>query len=115
MPNFSKPLGDAVHRARTSLGLTQAQAADRANVDPRTVLNIENYKGNPKLAVLFPLVRALHMDPNEFFYPESATDRTNVQQLHIMIESCSDQEAAALIPIIDDIIKALRNQDHMDV
>lgn len=58
MPEYSRPLGDAIKRARGKLGLTQNEVADAADIDVRTVLNIENYKGNPKMEVLFPLVRA---------------------------------------------------------
>ena len=57
MQVYSKPLGDAVKRARGEQNLTQSQVAEAANIDVRTVLNIENYKGNPKMEVLYPLVR----------------------------------------------------------
>ena len=45
MQEFSQPLGDAVKKARGELGLTQNQVADQIDVDVRTVMNIENYKG----------------------------------------------------------------------
>lgn len=48
MHEYSRPLGDAIKRARGKLGLTQNEVADKADIDVRTVLNIENYKGNPK-------------------------------------------------------------------
>ena len=70
MQVYSKPLGDAVKRARGEQNLTQSQVAEAANIDVRTVLNIENYKGNPKMEVLYPLVRVLKMDSREIFYPE---------------------------------------------
>ena len=57
MQEFSQPLGDAVKKARGELGLTQNQVADQIDVDVRTVMNIENYKGNPKMEILFPLIR----------------------------------------------------------
>ena len=60
MHEYSRPLGDAVKRARGKLDLTQNEVADIADIDVRTVLNIENYKGNPKMEVLYPLVRALN-------------------------------------------------------
>ena len=41
MPEYSHPLGDAVKRARGKLGLTQNEVADAADIDVRTVLNIE--------------------------------------------------------------------------
>ncbi len=65
MSEYSRPLGDAAKHARRELDLTRRQVADAADIDMRTVLNIENYKGNPKLEVLFPLVRVLKIDPKE--------------------------------------------------
>ena len=67
MPEYSRPLGDAVKRARGRLDLTQNEVANAADIDVRTILNIENYKGNPKMEVLFPLVRALKIDAREIF------------------------------------------------
>ena len=69
MQVYSKPLGDAVKRARGKLDLTQSHIADAADIDVRTVLNIENYKGNPKMEVLHPLVRALKLDSRKIFLP----------------------------------------------
>lgn len=46
MQDYARSLGDAVKRARGKLDLTQNEVADAAGIDSRTVLNIENYKGN---------------------------------------------------------------------
>lgn len=70
MPDYSHPLGDAVRRSRMKLDLTQSEVAESIDVDVRTVLNIENCKGNPKMEVLYPLVRVLKIDAKEIFYPE---------------------------------------------
>ena len=70
MPEYTYTLGDVVKRARGKSGLTQSEVAEAANIDVRTVLNIENYKGNPKMEVLYPLVRVLKIDAREIFYPE---------------------------------------------
>lgn len=53
------------------------------DIDARTVLNIENYKGNPKMEVLFPLIRALKIDPNLIFYPERQLSNSHLTYLHI--------------------------------
>lgn len=73
MSDYAHTLGDAVKRARGKSGLTQSEVADAANVDVRTVLNIENYKGNPKMEVLYPLIRVLKIDTKEVFYRECET------------------------------------------
>ena len=49
MQDYSHPLGDAVKVARSELGLTQEQVAGKIDADVRTVMNIENYKGTPKM------------------------------------------------------------------
>ena len=111
MSDFSRPLGDAVKRARGRLDLTQGEVADKINVDVRTVLNIENYKGNPKMEVLFPLVRALKIDSREIFNPEMQRESPAIRQLRLLIEECSEGEAAAIIPVFEAILNALRDQN----
>lgn len=109
MLDYSHSLGDAVKRARGELGLTQREVADMANIDVRTVLNIENYKGNPKLEVLFPLIRALKIDTREVFYPEMQRGSPALRQLRLLIEECSEAEATALVPVIESFLKAIRS------
>ena len=104
MHEYSRPLGDAIKRARGKLGLTQSEVADKADIDVRTVLNIENYKGNPKMEVLYPLVRALEIDAREIFNPEMQRETVALRQ------ECSEEEAAAIIPIFKSVLTALRDQ-----
>lgn len=109
MSDFTHPLGDTVKRAREKQKLTQAQVADSIDIDMRTVLNIENYKGNPKMEILFPLIRVLRIDPNEIFYPERQHETLDTKYLRFLIENCSELEAKTLIPIIEAVLSALRS------
>ena len=111
MPEYSRPLGDTIKRARGKLGLTQNEVADAADIDVRTVLNIENYKGNPKMEVLYPLVRVLKIDAREIFNPEMCREAPALRQLRLLIEDCSEEEAAAIIPVFQAALSALRNQN----
>ena len=115
MPEYSRPLGDAVKRARGKLGLTQNEVADAIDVDARTVLNIENYKGNPKMEVLFPLIRALRIDAREIFTPEMQRESPALRQLRLLIEECSEAEAAVIIPVFEAVLNALRDQHAMPI
>lgn len=110
MLEYSRPLGDAVKRARGKLGLTQREVADSINIDVRTVLNIENYKGNPKMVVLFPLIRTLQMDAREIFNPEMQRDTPALRQLRLLIEECSEEEAAAMIPVLNSVLDIMRGR-----
>lgn len=115
MPEYSRPLGDAVKRARGKSGLTQNEVADAAEIDVRTVLNIENYKGNPKMEVLYPLVRALKIDAREIFNPEMRRETPALRQLRLLIEDCSEEEAAAIIPVFQSVLTALRDQNAIQI
>ena len=115
MQEYSRPLGDAVKRARGKLDLTQNEVADLADVDVRTVLNIENYKGNPKMEVLYPLVRALKIDAREIFNPEIRRESPALRQLRVLIEECSEEEAAAIIPVFQSVLTALRAKNALPI
>lgn len=110
MQEFSRPLGDTVKRARGELGLTQNQVADKIDVDVRTVMNIENYKGNPKMEILYPLIRALKIDSREIFHPEIQLENPSIRHLRFLIDQCSEAEAEALIPVIESVLSALRTK-----
>ena len=109
MYDFSSPLGNAVKSTCYQRGLTQPQVADMADIDVRTVMNIENYKGNPKMEVLYPLVRVLKMDSREIFYPEILQDSAAIRRLRLMVTECSEEEAAALIPVIESVLSVIRS------
>ena len=111
MPEYSRPLGDAVKRARGKLNLTQNEVADLLNIDARTILNIENYRGNPKMEILYPLVRTLKLDTREIFNPEMQRDTPSLCQLRLQIEDCNEEEAAIIIPVLQTILAALRNKN----
>ena len=115
MQEYSRSLADAVKRARGELGLTQNQVANIAEIDERTVLNIENYKGNPKLEVLYPLVRALKMDSREIFYPEMLRESPMLEQLRLVTGECTEEEAAALIPVIQSVLAAMRSTNTIPI
>lgn len=67
MQEYVHILGDAVKQARLGLKLTQFEVAESIDADERTIANIEHYKGNPKLEILWPLLRALEIDANAVF------------------------------------------------
>ena len=111
MPEYSKPLGDVIKSARKRMDLTQNEVADSIDVDVRTIINIENYKGNPKLEVLYPLIRSLKIDPREIFYPEMQRESPALRQLRLLVEDCSEEEAATIIPVLQSVISALRDKN----
>lgn len=115
MSESSRILGDAVKQAREKIGCTQIQVGNAIGMDNRTILNIENYKGNPKFSSLFPLVRYLKIDAKAIFYPESQLESPAIRQLHTLIDSCTEEEADAIIPVVQAAIDLVRNRNKSHV
>ena len=109
MSDYSESLGSAILEARKRLKWTQDEVAERAGIGSRTVLNIENHKGNPKMEVLYPLIRALDLNPNIIFYPELARPNPASHELQLMLSKCSDEEAEALLPVCKAVLTALKS------
>lgn len=107
MLDYRIALGNAIKAARTELNLTQNEVADLINSDSRTILNIENYKGNPKMQKLFLLIRSLRIDPNIVFYPEKSASSTEPERIKALLEQCSDEELSKMIPIIESVIRTI--------
>ena len=108
MSEFSKALGDTVYTKRKKMKLTQAELAEMAGVTEQTIRKIEHYEGNPQLDVLAPIIRALHIDPAKFFYPEKRNSEPAKQQLSIMLADCSNEQVEALIPIVKGALEVFK-------
>ena len=113
MNEFVKPLADVVKRERAKMGLTQEQAAALAHTDVTNIIKMENIKrnANPELATLWRVVRALNIDPHEIFYPGLTQDSPKLRLLQQIISDCTDEEADALIPVVRELIRFMRQTD----
>lgn len=72
MPEYSRPLGDMVRNACKRKDFTHNEVAALIDADERNIINIENYKANTTLQVLYPLIRVLDIDSREIFNPKIA-------------------------------------------
>jgi len=110
MSEYSKTLGDAVYYKRKQMKLTQAGLAEKAGVTEQTIRKIEHYDGNPQLDVLASVIRVLHINPMEVFYPEETSSETAKQQLDILLADCSNEQVEALIPIIKAALEVFKGK-----
>ena len=110
MPEYSRALGDAVKRARIQQGLSKKQLADIIDVDVRTITNIENYESNTTLHVLYRLLNTLKIDSRVVFSPEKKQESQLHFQLKQLIEECTEEEVATLIPVCESVTRVLRTK-----
>ncbi len=100
-------LSKTIKEARERYGMTQKDVTEKANVDSRTVLNMENKHGEPKFEVLYSVIRTLHIDPRDLFYPELKHDTPAMDRLRIMLKDCTDDEITQLIPVIGAVLTVM--------
>ena len=102
--NAIESLGCIVKEARLRLGYTQSQLAEKVGVEVRTVMHIENGIGNPTWEVVFPLIRALEIDPRAIFYPELKREDEAMAHIQILLSRCSEDDIRSLIPICEAVL-----------
>ena len=73
-----------------------------------------NGRGNPKFEKLYPLVRHLNIYADRIFYPESVTPQPNLQKLFIMLNDCTEQEVAELLPAVHYLLALMRKRDNSE-
>ena len=115
MLKYSQRLADAVKKARSELGLTQEEVADKCDTDVRTIINMKMGRGNPKLKTLFKVVRALKIDARELFDDGPQSDSPSVRRVCLLINECSEEEAVTLFPVIEAVLTALRSSKGLKI
>lgn len=111
MDKAKENLGNVIRQAREQAGLTQSKLSEALDLGDKTILNIENYRGNPKFDSLFRLVNYLKIPGDKLFYPETAGDSSSKKLLLIEIRSCNEMEAAELLRVVRYMLELLRRPD----
>lgn len=111
MHDYVKNLGTVIRKAREEQGLSQASLAEKLGIDVRTIINIENFRGNPKFEVLCPLITTLRIPADRIFYPGSDTEGASKEQLLWELQNCSEKEARALLPMVRYMEELMRDMD----
>lgn len=84
-------LGKVVRIARKRKRITQDYLAEKVGVQPRTILEIENGRGNPRFENLFVMVRLLDIAPNDIFNYDCGLAQ-DTEQLFQELSSFSEEE-----------------------
>lgn len=102
-------LGKVVRVARKRKRITQDYLAEKVGVQPRTILEIENGRGNPRFENLFVMVRLLDIAPNDIFNYDCGLAQ-DTEQLFQELSSFSEEEqrmaaaaARAVLQQIDNV------------
>lgn len=92
MQGAKKNLGAVIRAARIKKGYTQDTLAEKLGLQSRTILEIENGRGNPRFDVLFKLIRLLDIPSEDVFYFDLAPLSDDAQQFCIKLSAFSERE-----------------------
>ena len=82
-------LGRRIKQLRAKLGLTQDLLAERVQISPKYLSNIERGKENPTLDTLMRLARSLKVEPWEVFLFDAVL--VDTKEVRTKIERLLDQ------------------------
>ena len=95
--------GQTIKDARLAAGMTQDALAEQIGVTTRYIMAIENENKQPRMKVLFKLIRALKISADTIFYPEiQHADKKKEHIIH-MIQLCDERD----LQVVTATVKAL--------
>ena len=108
-------LAKAIRGARNQLGWTQEKLAEEADIDVRTVIKIEQGKGNPMFNSLYSLIRAFRLDARQLFYYEQFSSAPTAAHLQEFVSTLSEDEAQKVMSIVQIVVSAMRGEKGNDL
>jgi transcriptional regulator with XRE-family HTH domain len=107
-----RALGKAIKIARIKQGMTREDAAALIPIDPRYLTNIENKGQHPSLQVFYKLVTLFNLSVDQFFYPDTAPDKsTRRRQLDTILDCLDDKDLIIVEATTKGIMQAIEGEE----
>ena len=99
--------GQAIKKARESMGLTREKVAEMVDLAPRYILSIENTGQHPSLQKLYELVRLFDISVDEHFFPDTSKSKpTYRRQLDAVLDDLDEKDISVVTATAKAIQKA---------
>jgi len=97
----AKKIGFRVQKLRKNLGLTQAELAERANLDTVYVSQVERGQRTMSLPTLFTVASALQVEPETVIETEEKQDDDQlVKEIREVLSGLDEEQVMALLGAI---------------
>jgi transcriptional regulator with XRE-family HTH domain len=98
-------IGDRIRKARTAQGLSQKEVALSIEMDQSQYSKIERGLTDPSISTVERIIKAIGLDWNEFFQPDSLPQEVNSHQKSLMerlrlIEMLDEHEQGSIFTIL---------------
>ena len=114
MHDYQRILGDRVRKERKKRGLTQSQLAAIVSSNKRTILDIENGQGNPKLETLFAILSTSNIDPYPIFFPNLPERSEALTQLIQLLRDCSEEQIRLMTSVVIATMEFSKASNHVN-
>ena len=105
MNNPLDSLGIAVKAARQQKGYSQKTLASKLNMSIRTILEIENFRSNPKFETVALLARELNINLNSIVFPDTVSSDSVSKSVLDFFSTKSEVEAQKYIDLCEQADK----------
>lgn len=104
--NF-KVIGQNIRERRRSLGITQEHIANKLDVNPSHISNIECGRANPSLTALIKIANILHCSVDYFISGEYSFELNDTQEMNLdeqiltKLKHCDTNKKEKILKIVD--------------
>lgn len=103
----SRAVGNKLLAIRKRRGLTQAQAAEAAELSDRAYADIERGTVNMRMDTILRICRALHVTPDEILTEAEEPSEVRQEDLLARLEACSLRERETALELLSVYLRSL--------
>ena len=101
------PIGQAIKKARTTMGMTRDELARIVDYDPRHLQAIENEGQYPSLELFIQLVTMFGVSVDEYIFPNKEVEKSSVRRrLDAQLNRLDDKELSVIEATVNGLCKA---------
>ena len=96
-----RSIGGKLLQARARMGITQAEAAERAGISDRTYADIERGTVNMRVETLLRICEVMKLSPNDLLTEEKGGDMPDRSAIWTRLESCTAREQETALRLLE--------------
>ncbi len=106
MSEIVNQIGRKIKQYRKKTGFTQAELAEKINVDPKYISRLETGTSTPSIAIIARLGEVLNVEIFNFFIVESKEKKNHIIELiNSMLTKATIKELNAILDIVSVIVE----------
>lgn len=102
-----RAVGVKLQSIRKRMGLTQAEAAEKAGLSDRAYADIERGNTNMRLDTALRICQALHITPNELLTESSHDPTVDQVELFQKLQECSPKDRETALALLSVYLRSL--------